>query len=149
MNKDLLQERDEVEVEPGQVIADIRSGDSTLYRVVYADDSRVLLRSNKHLEQTGERHYRCDFRDTFDQYVIEGRYERRENSAEAPSMPAETTATEMDWSEVDYVGEGTEEKLYEAGIKTDRDLREADDDYVIEVYGMSEAKLKRMKEFIL
>jgi len=149
MSATLLDEQDSIEVETGEIISDTRSNDETLYRVVYADDSRVLLRSNEHLKQTGNRHYRCDFREEYENYVMEGRYKRQEDSADAPSMPSQVDAQEMNWSEVEYVGEKTEQKLYKAGIKTDHDLRESDDDYVVEVYGMSEAKLERMKEFIL
>jgi predicted flap endonuclease-1-like 5' DNA nuclease len=149
MSQVILEDQDSIDVEPGVVISDTRGGnDSVLYRVVYADDCRVLMRSNKHHKRTGDRHYRNDFREQFEQYMISGRYERRPDNAEAPSMPSEADAEEMEWSELRGIGAGTQEKLREAGIKTDMDLREADDSYVVEIYSMSEVKLDRMKEFI-
>lgn len=138
----------EREVEKGQIYTDTRSNDDVLYRVVYADDYRVLLRSNKILDRIGTRHYRCDKRGDFERYLTAGRYERRENEADAPSMPSEVEAEEQVWSDVSGVGEKTERKLYEAGIKTDHDLRSTDDEKVIDVYGMSEAKLERLYDSI-
>jgi len=135
-----------IEVDPEEVelFQDTRSNGDTIYRVVHIDDCRVLARSNEHLKQTGRRHYRCDFRDHFDSYVIEGRYESVEESENAPAKPEQVEATEYDWSEISGIGKKTNQKLREAGVKTDHDLASMDDSKIIEVYGMSELKLDKM-----
>lgn len=137
-----------VDPEDVELFQDTRSNSDVIFRVVHLDNCRVLSRSNQHLKRTGRRHYRCDFRDDFDNYVIEGRYEPVEESEEAPSMPSEVEATEIDWSEVKGVGAKTNTKLHEAGVKTDHDLRSVDDSQIVAVYGMSDGKLDRMKEHI-
>jgi len=98
-------------VDVGTIFADTAQGDETLYRVVYLDDSRLLARPNKLLERTNNRHYRYCLRSEFNAYVREGRYELREESADAPAMPSEVNAEEIGWSDAPGVGEKTEQKL--------------------------------------
>ena len=134
--------------EPGSLIKDTRSNSDELLRVVYADDCRILMRSNKRHQQTGRRAYRSDFVDTFEEYVESGRYKPAEETADAPSMPAKVAAEEQEWSEIDGIGAKTERLLRENGITTDHDVATTDDSFIIDVYGMSEAKLERMKKFV-
>jgi len=137
---------DSIDVETGMVISDTRSSGSTLYRIMYVDQFRVLMRSNEHNARTGRRHYRTDFRDEFDEYLRLGRYEQRpeEQYAETVSSDGEEVA----WSDVDGVGKKTEAKLRESGIEVAADLHVTPDSDLISVYGMSEAKLSRLKEFV-
>jgi hypothetical protein len=62
-------------------------------------------------------------------------------------MPKAIEAEEIEWAEVSGVGAKTQEKLYENNIMTDIDLETIPDEEIIEVYGMSEAKLERMREY--
>jgi len=136
-----------IDVETGVVLSDTRSSGSTLYRVMYVDQFRVLMRSNEHNARTGRRHYRTDFRDKFDECLRLGRYEQRPEEEYARTISG--GEDEVAWSAVDGVGEKTETKLRENGIEVASDLHVTPDSDLISVYGMSEAKLEKIKEFVL
>lgn len=86
----------------GQVYGDARSKEDGEYeeelRLVYEDDERVLLRSNKkltHGRNSGSQHYRCEFRDIFEKHAAEGRYELLEDPDDPPLMPTDGVGTAL------------------------------------------------------
>lgn len=95
------------EIVEGQVYGDSRhkeeNGDGNVtyteqLRLVYLDDERVVLRSNKTLDrgdQAGRHHYRCEHRDVFEKNAAEGRYQLIEESANAPRMPTDGVASAL------------------------------------------------------
>jgi hypothetical protein len=137
---------DSVSVEETDLYVDTRT-DDTMYRVVYTDDDRTLLRSNVVLQQNGQQHYKTEFTDTLAEQIGAGRYESADECPESPVMPGAIDAEEQVWDNVTGVGEKTYRKLLNAGIETDFDLKQRDDDDLVDIETMSEAKLKRLKDY--
>lgn len=139
---------DSVEVMAGDIYLDTRGSEDILYRVVFVDENRVLLKSDIMMERVSTRHYRCDIRKDFERYVRTGRYKEQAESDDAPVMPHDVQAEEYEWGEVEGIGSKTEQSLYDAGVRTDHDVETTDDKKMIELYGMSQRKLELMKEHI-
>lgn len=72
-----------VDVTDDQVYADARTGDE--YRVVYVDDTSVILR----LSSDGQRSTRLEPRSAFEEAVGADRFELTEPSVDSPPMPDE------------------------------------------------------------
>lgn len=68
------------------------------FRLVYEDDERVVLRSNKTLSNgnyEGRHHYRCEHRETFEKNASEGMYELIEEPEDPPRMPTDGVASAL------------------------------------------------------
>jgi predicted flap endonuclease-1-like 5' DNA nuclease len=138
-------------IDAGELFKDTRT--DALLRLVYVDDQRVLGRTNQQLSRSTRQSYVYEFRDQFESNVDAGRYKLVDESTvpsgiDAPSMPQKTNGTEMQWADINGVGEKTALKLREEGIKTNLDVHRVEDNEITAVYGMSERKLEKMKEFI-
>lgn len=138
-------------IDAGELFTDNRT--DSLFRLVYVDDQRVLARSNQQLSRSTRQSYLYEFRDQFEMNVDSGRYKLVDESSvpsgmDAPSMPQNTNGTEMQWDDISGIGEKTALKLREEGIKTNLDVQRVPDDEITAVYGMSERKLEKMKEFV-
>ena len=138
-------------IDAGELFTDTRT--EALFRLVYVDDQRVLGRSNQQLSRSTRQSYVYEFRDQFESNVDAGRYKLVDESTvpsgiDAPSMPQETNGIEMQWADISGIGEKTALKLREEGIKTNLDVERVPDDEITAVYGMSERKLEKMKEFV-
>lgn len=53
----------------------------------------------------------------------------------------------VDWSEVSYIGNQTEENMYEAGFRTVLDIQQASDDDLLNVDGLGNGGLSNLREF--
>lgn len=136
----------------GNIYKDARYG--TVYcRLIYLTPQVAVLKTNESRNRkTGDVH-RFEDRDDFNRMVHAGRlsqvYEDEiPDGIEAPQMPAEKQAEQVDFTEVDGVGSRTAEALNDAGVSTDLDLERVDDEEIIECYGMSERKLENIREYI-
>lgn len=86
------------DIEVGQVYTDARHEDDDYderLRIVYVDDERVLLRSNKQLTQAAHLRYMCEFRDTFEENVGSGRYKLVDEPDDPPITPTDGVGTAL------------------------------------------------------
>jgi len=140
------------QIAEGNLYKDARYG--TIYcRLIYLTPQVAVLKTNESKNRkTGDVH-RFEDRDDFNRMVSSGRLSQVSedeipDGIEAPQMPAEKQAEQVDFTEVDGVGDRTAEALNDAGISTDLDLQRVDDQEIIECYGMSERKLENIREYI-
>ena len=125
------------------------SRDESKYgRLVHLSQAYVL-KMNWSDARTNRTVHRFGGRNDFEKQVKAGRLkevnpEDVPEDVTVPLMPADDSAVEIDWTEIEGVGSKTDSKLREAGVGTDQDLAERDNSELIEIYGMSEAKLDRM-----
>ncbi len=127
-------------VEPavGQVYED---SSGTCVQILYVDSSVVLLRSEE-LRRDGTPVNRLERRDSFDKHVSSG-YFTHQPEAEIDVL----SDAKSDWSEVSYVGQKTEQALYEAGYANVLDVRRADDEELLAVSGVGERALENLRAF--
>lgn len=128
-----------VEPEIGQIYEVERS--NTHYQILYADEQVVLLRSDES-GRNGNSVHRIERRVEFDKQVESGWFKYRPDS-NLDMM----SFTEIDWSEVDYIGEKTADNLHDEGYDNNLDIQQADDDELLDVDGVGNKGLANLKRF--
>lgn len=130
-----------VETEPavGQVYRQTRDG--TQMQILYVDEQIVLLRVDE-MRRNGMPVSRLERRSMFDTHVSSGFFEHQPDAEIDVLMDARSS-----WSDVPFIGEQTEQRLYEAGYDNVLDVRRADDTELLEVTGIGERSLKELREF--
>lgn len=160
------------------------------WRIVYCDDEAVVMRSNESLNRKSghcNKRYRLEYRDTFEQEAGSGRYERIEESDEAPprsdeihyhmgivkrliahydEKPGRTAAhkkealtellemledfeaEEVDWTQVDTIGQQAADNLRDEGFVTNADVRVADKEELLDVSYVGESGAENLKEYV-
>lgn len=127
-----------VSVEEGQVYKDSRTGD--YFEVIYVD-------GNVYVTQNKDGSHRFGKRKDFEANVAEDRYTLQ------PEMDsfAETNTDggngdeEIQFAELDNIGEKGAENLREAGIQTRRDVASASDDELLDVPWIGEGGLESLR----
>jgi ERCC4-type nuclease len=130
---------DKIEPEVGQVYQIERNDDQ--YQILYVDEEVVMLRSDDPERRPGNFH-RIERRSEFDKQVESGWFKYQPDS-DIDMLSSE----DLDWTEVDYIGETTAENLHDAGYSTVLDVQQADDDALLDVSGLGEAGLINLREF--
>lgn len=114
-----------------------------VYQILYVDEQVVLLRDTEE-GRDGNNIHRVERRTTFEAEVESGKFEHQPDS-DLDMM----NFSEIDWSDVSYIGEKTSENLHDAGFKTNLDIQQADDDELLDVDGLGKGGLKNLKEYAL
>jgi ERCC4-type nuclease len=127
------------EPEVGQIYEHTRHGER--YQILYVDDQVVVLRSEDE-KRNGENSHRIERRVHFDKQVESG---YMEHTPESDLDMIEFSI--MEWSEVSYIGDKTEENLHEAGYETNLDIQQADDSELLKVGGLGDKGLKNLRSF--
>jgi hypothetical protein len=122
-------------------IYETKRDNENLYQVLYLDEQIVLLRCTESGRKGGNVH-RIERRVDFDSQIESGWFNHVPNST--LDM---TSFNEIDWSEVDHIGEKTKDNLHEAGFKTNLDIQQAKDDELLEVGGLGNAGLTNLRNF--
>ena len=123
----------------GDVYREARGGE--LHQLCYVDEEIVVLRCES--GSPGRHHHRLERRQTFEDYIESERFELQPDSE--LNLLGDT---EQEWSEVGYIGEQTEQNLYDAGYKTTADILAADDDELLDVDGLGHAGLSNLREYV-
>lgn len=131
----------EVAVDPtvGDVFESTRSGD--LYQIIYLDEQIVLLRCNRPGHNHGGGH-RMEKRTAFNDKMEAGQFEHRPDSD--LDMLSDV---EVDWAEVDYIGDETSDNLHGDGFRTVLDVQQASDDELLDVDGLGNGGLSNLRQF--
>lgn len=127
-----------VEPEAGQTYNHSRL--DFVFQILYVDDEIVLLRSERERRDGGNEH-RLERRATFEDYIESGRYEYNPDAGVDFINDAE-----RDWSDVSGIGEQTNENLHDAGFVTALDIQRASDDELLDVDGLGETTVQRLRE---
>lgn len=138
MNQKLIDEKD-VEPQAGQIYESSRNEEK--FQILYIDEKVVLLRSDTPGRRK-EHSHRMQSRVDFNQQLEIGFLEHQPNS----DLDM-VEFTEIDWSEVDYIGEKTSENLHSEGFKSNLDIQQADDRELLDVSGLGNAGLSNLREF--
>jgi len=128
-----------VEPKAGQIYENARRGE--LYQLLYVDDQIVLMRSEEE-KSHGDNGHRIERRVHFNNQIDHDFMEHRPESS--LDMLTEHVA---EWAEVSYIGETTEQALYDAGYETTLELQQADDDELLAVSGVGQKGLINLREF--
>jgi len=123
-------------------IGDVYSGRSKYkYQVLYIDEQAVLLRDQQE-SKYGENYHRMERRSDFEMMIDVGHFEY-----EPDSQIDLRGGADIDWSEVDLIGEKTSSNLHDAGYTTRTDIQLADDSELLDVDGVGEKGLENLKQF--
>ena len=123
----------------GDVLESSRSGD--MYQIIYVDEQIVLLRCNRPGRNHGGGH-RMEKRTALNDKIEAGQFEHRPDSD--LDMLSDV---EVDWAEVDYIGDQTTENMHEAGVRTVLDVQQANDDELLDIDGLGNGGLSNLREF--
>ena len=140
------------QIEEGNLYKDARY--RTVYcRLIYLTTQVAVLKTNQSSNRQAGDSHRFEDREQFNRMVQAGRLSPVEEDdipadVDVPLMPVDQKAETIEFEEVDGVGSRTAEALNDAGISTDIDLQQTDDEEIIECYGMSERKLENIREYI-
>jgi hypothetical protein len=134
-----ITQTDLIEPQVAQIYKTDRNG--VHYQLLYVDEQVVLLRCEESGRNEGNVH-RIERRQDFVRQVDSGKVKLQPDS-DLDMMGFE----EIDWSEVDYIGEKTSENLHNAGFETTLDVRQADDDELLDVSGLGKAGLSGLRDF--
>jgi ERCC4-type nuclease len=129
----------QVEPEAGQVY-ETRHNEHV--QILYIDEEIVLLRSDTPGRNKDNTH-RMERRVAFNDEIEAGHFEHKPDSG-IDMMDLD----EMDWAEVDYIGEKTAENLHDDGYSTTLDIQQADDGELLNVDGLGKAGLSNLREFV-
>jgi hypothetical protein len=132
---------DLIEPQVAQIYKTDRNG--IHYQLLYVDEQVVLLRCEESGRNEGNVH-RIERRSDFDRQVDSGKLKLQPDS-DLDMMSFD----EIDWSQVDHIGEKTASNLHSVGFTTILDIRQADDDELLDVSGLGEAGLINLQEFVL
>lgn len=121
------------EIADGQVYEDARTGDELL--LVHLDEAVFLLRDRSGSHRLGTRH-------EFDENVAAGRFSLVPDAEPFASPDNE----EMDFAELDGIGEKGATNLHEAGFVTAADCRHASDDEILSVSWVGEKGLASIRK---
>ena len=127
------------EPEPGYIYESSTTGD--MYQILYVDEKIVLFRSNN-AGRNGLNGHRIERRVPFDENVKEGQLEYKPES----NLDM-LTSSDVDWENVDYIGEKTAENLHDAGYDTTLEIQKATDDELLSVSGLGKSGLQNLREF--
>lgn len=119
----------------GQVYEDARTGDELL--LVHLDEMVYLLRDRSGSHRLGKRY-------EFDENVAAGRFSLVPD-AEPFSSPSDD---EMDFEELDGIGEKGADNLREAGFTTAADCRHSSDEELLDVSWVGDKGLASIREEI-
>ena len=115
---------------------------ASVYQLIYVDDQVALLR-DKQTDDRGQHYHRIEERPTFDQQRSAGFFEHKPDS-ELDLFGEQS----VDWTAVDYIGEGNGSNLKDAGFETALDVVEADDDELLDVQGIGQNAVRNLREFV-
>jgi len=113
----------------------------SIYQLIHIDEQVALLR-DKQTDDRGQHYHRIPARVTFDQQRSAGFFEYKPDS-ELDLFGEQS----VDWTEVDYIGEGNGSNLKDAGFETALDVVEADDDELLDIQGIGQNALRNLREF--
>jgi hypothetical protein len=130
MNEAQIQE---VDPEVAQIYEDSRVGGR--YQILYIDDQVVLLRAEEE-GRRGKGVHRVEERGHFVKSIESGRFKYRPDS-NLDMMGLE----DEDWTDLDHIGEKTNENLHEAGINTTLDVQQAEEGELLDVNGLGKMGL--------
>lgn len=128
------------EPQVGQIYEHVRHGER--YQILHVDEQIVLLRSEDE-RHDGENSHRIERRVHFDSQRESGFFTHKQDC----DIDMVNSVT-MEWSQVDNVGAVTEENLHDAGYQTKLDIQQADDDELLDVYGLGEKGLENIRELV-
>lgn len=123
----------------GQIYESTRNGG--LLQILYVDDQIVVLRSEESGRGGGNTH-RLERRKHFEDNIEAGFFEYKPDS-DLDMMDF----SEIDWSEVDYVGEKTARNLHDNGYETALDIQQAEEGDLLEVSGVGQKGATNLREF--
>lgn len=112
-----------------------------VYQILYVDDQLVLMRDQQ-TGRNGTNIHRMERRDSFDKGVENGQFEYKPDSDIEMVEPPE-----MDWSEVDLIGETTSERLNDQGFTNSLEIQQASDEELLDVSGLGQKGLQNLREF--
>jgi ERCC4-type nuclease len=135
----MMKEITQVEPEAGQVY-ETRHNEHV--QILYIDEEIVLLRSDTPGRNKDNTH-RMERRVSFNNEIEAGHFEHKPDSG-IDMMDLD----EMDWSEVDYIGEKTADNLHDDGYSTTLDIQQADDGELLDVDGLGKAGLSNLRDFV-
>jgi hypothetical protein len=129
----------EVDPEVGQIYESNRKDE--FYQILYLDEQIVMYRCDWK-GRTGTNVHRIEKRTEFEDLIASGFFIHR------PDSDLNLTSFEKeDWSEVDYIGEKTEQAMYDEGIETVLDVRKTDEAALLMIDGLGAKGLENLQEF--
>lgn len=111
------------------------------YQILYVDEQIVLLRSESSGRNTQNSH-RIERRVQFEDQIESGWFNLKPDST--LDM---VSFEEIDWSQVNCIGEKTASNLHDAGINSLVDVQQASDDNLLAVDGIGEKGLANLRRF--
>jgi len=111
------------------------------YQLLYVDEQIVLMRSDEKTRNNQNGH-RIEIRSHFDNRVGAGFFEY------LPESDLDLTSFEKEeWGKIPYIGAKTEQSLYDEGIETVLDVRQAEDATLLEADGLGKTGLQNLRDF--
>jgi len=125
-------------IEVGQIYKDERTG--TRYLVIFLDNKRALL------EDQSSGAARLERRREFEAGVGSRRFKLQgEVAVQSKTAPQ---YQQIDFTKVSGVGQGTATALQKSGYTTAQDIERASDSELLEIRGVGEGNLERIREYI-
>jgi hypothetical protein len=130
---------DQIDPEPGQVYKIERNDD--YYQLLYVDEQVVLLRSDEPGRAGGNVH-RIERRIEFEKQVDSGWFVYQ------PDSDLDMISfDEIDWTDVNHIGEKTSDNLHKAGYVNRLDIQQATDSELLDVDRLGPGGLSNLKEY--